>query len=392
VALAVANGIGQPIFDAIQSLARQSKELALAVSYIQPSGWELLKSQLSPSQRRTLRIVCDDQMGITNPEAVRRILSEGGAIRAYADPRIFHPKVYLGKTPGTELNFVLGSANLSEPALLNSIEAVSTGKDSTGQLADWFDDLFDNHSVVFDDARLDALAERFARRVKADLGARRGGASSTTPSRSGDLALIDELFGDLGPYVAPLSFNLGKNNVRSLETMVALLKQGPRNQYDEAEIRFAGLSSSGQINKLGQRIAKAKDVRSAARLWIPWLRDTPTSALPSRKLKNLEVAKRAYARFWQMQPRVREYFLANAVLAHPPEPELLQAIELLANASLKASTLSLDNIRTLAPSLTDPSSFPVHVRESVRKYMSNNGTRSWGLPERRDLLEAWRHA
>jgi len=174
----VIGGAGRPlVIEAVRDLVGGSESLSLAVSFLQVSGWDLLRTALSSQQIGTLRIVCDDQMGITNPEAVRQILAAGGQIRAHSGANIYHPKVFIGHQAKGPARYLIGSANLSEPALIDSVEAGMTGQDADGSVVAWFDDLFTNRSAAFDDARLRRLDAAFAARSRARLFFRRQGAA-----------------------------------------------------------------------------------------------------------------------------------------------------------------------------------------------------------------------
>lgn len=65
-----------------------------------------------------MRLVCTDQLGITQPAAVERALQSGVQIRNYSGGAVYHPKVYLAHDRNLRpTRFLLGSANLSTSAL-----------------------------------------------------------------------------------------------------------------------------------------------------------------------------------------------------------------------------------------------------------------------------------
>lgn len=383
-------GNGPVMRDALAKLIRPAENISLAVSYLQVSGWDLLRPFIAPAVLGSTRVLCDDRMGITNPEAVRRMQSAGIDVRAYVGSEVYHPKVFLARKGG-EGRALLGSANLSEPALLSSIEAGVVLDDAGEALGAWFDHLFENRSAVFDDDRMARLEQAFRKRLKSDLAMRR--TLSVTYGGSGS-ALVDRIFSALGDYIAPLSFDQGKNNVRSLEKAWELTRSVPASwsEVQEAELRFSGMAEAWALTPLGQSIAQANTLDEVVQLWASWLKNTPAADLPARQYDNLAVAQQSFAAFWRMQPDVRNFFLDRSIQNDAADRPMLQAIELLANASPVGEDLSIDEIATLAPLLTDPSKFPSNVLRSVRTYIENKAARTWGMPERRLILEGWRDA
>ena len=384
-------GNGPVMRDALAQLIKPAEKVSLAVSYLQVSGWDLLRPFIAPAALSSTRVLCDDKMGITNPEAVRRMRRAGIDVRAYTGSEVYHPKVFLACKGGEE-RALLGSANLSEPALLTSVEAGVMIESAGGELGKWFDHLFENRSATFDDERIAQLEKAFRKRVKGDLVMRRA-LSAVSDVGSGS-ALVDRIFSALGNYVAPLSFDQGKNNVRNLEKAWELTRLPPANwsEVQEAELRFSGLAQAWTLTALGQSIAQAEAISDVVRLWVTWLKQTPAAQLPARQYDNLAVAQRAFAAFWRMHPEVRGFFLDHAVQNNAADRPILQAIELLANAAPVGEELTLDEIATLAPLLTDPAKFPSNVLRSVKTYIENKAARTWGFPERRLLLDYWRDA
>lgn len=384
-------GTNSVMRDALATLIKPAEPVAVAVSYLQVSGWELLRPLIGNAALASTRVLCDDKMGITNPEAVRRMKKLGVDVRAYTGVEVYHPKVFLAGE-GKEARVMIGSANLSEPALLSSVEAGVVFTDTAGAVGEWFEDLFANRSAVFDDERIARLEAAFRKRVKHDLMMRRSMRADVGVDSGG--VLIDRIFSALGKYVAPLSFDQGKNNVRNLEKAWEIARSDPSSWsvVQKAELCFSGLGREGSLTPLGRSIAEAAVLDEVVALWVNWLKHTPSGELPHRKFNNLAVAQRAFAAFWRMQPDVQEFFLDRAVHNVAKDRPMLQAIELLANADAVGVDLTISEIETLAPMLTDPARFPSNVVGSVRTYIDNKAARTWGFPERRLILECWRDA
>ena len=121
------------------------------------------------------------------------------------------------------------------------------------------------------------------------------------------------------------------------------------------------------------------------------MQQTPDAELSAVNEK-LVVAKRVFTQFWKLKEEVRTYFLDHA--AHPTAAErpMLQIIELLCNASDVVQELSLEDIRALAPLLSQPQRLPEFVRKAVLDYQDNKGTRGWDFPDRKIVPLAWKDA
>jgi HKD family nuclease len=211
------------IHDAICELASKSNTISIAVSYIQMSGWELLKATLTEKKIKSLRILCTDQLGITDPNAVREIIKSGAAIRVFTGNVVFHPKVYIGTTKGTSDIFLMGSANLSRSALISGVEADLAGEDSAGKLKIWFDGLFDDNSksANFDEDRLTALDLAFSSRTKSRIAFKRFNKSKIQPENQAestvdDASIMESIFSNLELGTTPLNFDKAGNNIRRL--------------------------------------------------------------------------------------------------------------------------------------------------------------------------------
>ena len=108
------------VFETLKEFLAEFERLDIAVSYLQRSGWELLKPLLE-GKLSEVRILCTDQLGISDPAAIRDMLASGVQVRAYGGNAVFHPKVYLISNTDKPDAWLLGSANLSRSALKTAV-------------------------------------------------------------------------------------------------------------------------------------------------------------------------------------------------------------------------------------------------------------------------------
>ena len=169
---------------------RNARSVDIAVSYLQMSGWFMLRELegIPPAQ---VRILTTDQMNITQPAVLNAALRLGIQIRCYRGNRVYHPKVYLihGKTR-TKNVAILGSANISGSGLENGIEAGIEIVDSLffKRLARWFEGLFaDPAAREIDERFIEEYKRRWKRAAKARVPLRR----------------ISQIRGDLAPHRRP---------------------------------------------------------------------------------------------------------------------------------------------------------------------------------------------
>jgi HKD family nuclease len=109
--------------EALRELIAGAETLSVAVSYLQVGGWELFRKHTRGISLPKMRVVCTDQLGITQPAAVKRALDKKAQIRNFTGNLIYHPKVFLAhNTNGRPTRFLLGSANLSTSAFSDSVE------------------------------------------------------------------------------------------------------------------------------------------------------------------------------------------------------------------------------------------------------------------------------
>ena len=182
---------------ALAALVDGADTLSLAVSYVQMGGWEELRRRARRLSLARMRMVCTDQFGITQPDAVRRALHSGVQIRNFTGDVTYHPKVYLAHNgKGRPTRFLVSSANLSYAAFTDSVEAGVLGEDPTGlhTLSAWFDDLFLNRSAEFTPEHLRKMEEIW-RTAAEGVSNSVGGLSDGSPARlvkSGGTNLIEK--------------------------------------------------------------------------------------------------------------------------------------------------------------------------------------------------------
>jgi HKD family nuclease len=340
VAFAIGGGAGKPIYESVTTLASEAQALSIAVSYIQLSGWELLAKLIPPAKLPHTRILCTDQLGITDPKAVRAIKAAGVTIRAFTAANVvFHPKVYIGQDANGPDRFVMGSANLSRSALLTSVEVNLNGEDPDGTLRGWFDQLFDDteQSVDFDDARIEALERAYAARLKSRLAYQRtidstGGAA---PDPSAAMTL-ESAFAGLEGELMPLNIDKGGSTVRTLRYVEKLLN-GPnplKANKSAGDMGRLGFASNLHLTTLGQA-ALGKDWEGIAELWTTWLKGSDEEDLLAiNPTGRLVQARLAFETFWTFPAEVTNFYLEKSEGAKGGARALCETIELLANAGV----------------------------------------------------------
>lgn len=368
------------------------------MSYLQVGGWELFRRHTRGLSLPKMRIVCTDQMGITQPTAVERAISSGVQIRNFTGRVVYHPKVYLAHDQNRRpIRFLLGSANLSTSAFNAGVEAGILGDEARGlnRLHRWFNELFDRRSAAFTPERLREMEVKWhleaATRARNRLGVRR---RLTVPARAQpvevgpeDFDTMEDVFATIQLPIGLLNMDYAGNNIRNIAKALEVLMNPTRaSGKQQSELKLLGFMREGNLTPLGRAAAAAGTKEAVARLWCKWLQRTPDSELESVNSKLL-VAKRVFPQFWRLREDVRGYFLANA--QSPRDRRTLQTIELLCNARDVVQELSLDDMQTLSGLLGQSQRVPEYIRHEVAEYFGNNGTRSWDTTDRRVLPEAW---
>jgi HKD family nuclease len=395
---------------ALTELARGAETLSLAVSYLQVGGWELFQRHTSGLSLAKMRIVCTDQMGITQPAAVRRAIDCGVQIRNFAGDVTYHPKVYLAHgRGGLPTRFLIASANMSYSAFTDSVEAGFLGRDAASlrKLGNWFNDLFQNQSEEFTPERLRLMDEKWraaaTRRTRARLRVRREMVipqiTRPTPLEAEDLDALEDVFATVQLPIGLLNMDYAGNNIRNVGRVREVLADwnaartstSPAGGKQRNELKLLGFAEGRQLTALGQAAAVASSREEVARQWCAWLQRTADAELASIN-EGLLVAKRVFAQFWRLDSDVQNYFLEHAEQPSDTERPTLQIIELLCNASAVVNEFSLEDMRTLAPLLRQPHRLPAFVRGAVLDYQDNKGTRGWDYPDRRIMPLAWQES
>ena len=116
------NGVSN-YHDAVAKQFRQARRADLVIAYVQQSGVSLLKKYIANTNRE-IRLVCSFDMEITDPKAVAQLMDMGVTVKIYQAPKgTLHAKLWLFEDANGEQSCLVGSANLSAPALRDNVEA-----------------------------------------------------------------------------------------------------------------------------------------------------------------------------------------------------------------------------------------------------------------------------
>lgn len=389
--LAIGGTNDDVVHDALSNLINNADHVSIAVSYVQLSGWSLLKSMLETSKAKSVRILCTDQMGITDPAAVREALKAGAIVRNYkSDGRTFHPKVYLSSTADGNHRFMSGSSNLSAAALRRSVE-VNTIHEDDGEVLSWFEEMFEHRSIAFTEDVLSDMETAFRSRIHGHLTAgrknkNRGKKIETVVDTE---ALFDSLFGDVDHDIGLLNFDHVGNTVRNLHQAKKLLEDSSNwAGKNGSELNRLGLMTDGNINQLGILFRDAKSLADAAEVWVRWLYQASDDELSTvNPFGRLLWARHALRNFWSFSSEISDYFLDHAVNPSLEVKRELQIIELLSNSRSSGANLALDDVKTLALLLNAKST---DVDGKVKEYFENKGARSWKSEDRAFIIQAWK--
>ena len=152
---------------------RKADRIDIIVSFLMESGVKMLLEELKQAMKRgaTVRILTGNYLGITQPSALYLIKHELGELvdlRFYREKdRSFHPKSYIFHYPDHS-EIYIGSSNISRSALTSGIEwnyRFSSYKDPENyeKFYQTFEDLFQNHSIVIDEAELKRYSKTWHR-------------------------------------------------------------------------------------------------------------------------------------------------------------------------------------------------------------------------------------
>lgn len=115
---------------ALRAALLHAERADIVSAFVQTSGVDLLRDDLRDALRRgaTVRLLTGDYLGVTSPDALRRLLSLADEHQSFEPyffevkgARSFHPKAYLFFTGAHGVAYV-GSSNLSERALKDGLE------------------------------------------------------------------------------------------------------------------------------------------------------------------------------------------------------------------------------------------------------------------------------
>lgn len=149
----------------------KADRIDMIVSFLMESGVRMILKDLKAALDRgvQVRILTGNYLGITQPSALYLIKKELGDrvdLRFYNDKeRSFHPKSYIFHC-GNVGEIYIGSSNISRSALTSGIEwnyrfSSLNDRKSFDLFYETFMDLFENHSLVIDDAELLAYSKNW---------------------------------------------------------------------------------------------------------------------------------------------------------------------------------------------------------------------------------------
>lgn len=394
MALTFGGGAAGTVLQAVSDSITGFETLSIAVSYVQLSGWELLRPLIG-AKANQVRLICTDQMGITDPAAVRAMQTAGLTVHAYTGTKVYHPKVFITSRAGQPTRWILGSANLSQSALQSGVEAVFASQDDNGEAAAWFEALFAQQSTPFDNTRLAALELAFAARLKGSLAAAQARPLTvpTIKQDPGSAEAVEAAFASLPDIVVPLNADKAGNNVRTLRRIKEILDDATQLEGKAlSEFKLIGLARDGGYTPVGQSARNMTPSQIAER-WMSWLKHaTPQDIAAANPSGRLAQARLAFDTFWTFPAAVRTYFLQNSTSPARNIRPHLQTIELLANTGKRIPELTVRDVATLSKLLAATGQLQPRVRVAVRDYLENKGTRGWNEPDRELILRAWHAA
>lgn len=141
-----------------------ASKIDIIVSFLMESGVRMLLDDLKAALERgvQMRILTGNYLGITQPSAlylIKKELGDKADLRFYNDrERSFHPKSYIFHYNNFG-EIYIGSSNISRSALTSGIEwnyrfNSLNDRKNFNLFYDAFVDLFENHSIVIDEAEL----------------------------------------------------------------------------------------------------------------------------------------------------------------------------------------------------------------------------------------------
>jgi superfamily II DNA or RNA helicase len=128
---ALVAGEADPLLAHLELHLEEATRVDMAVAFILASGLDILAPRLEDFLNRggTLRILAGDYLNVTEPVALRRLLDLESSFAGQAELRVFqaastsfHPKVYILRGSKGEGVALVGSSNLTRPALTSGVE------------------------------------------------------------------------------------------------------------------------------------------------------------------------------------------------------------------------------------------------------------------------------
>jgi HKD family nuclease len=383
--------------DVLKKTLENATRVDIAVSYLQMSGWHLLKKHFANLQPDNIRVLTTDQLGITHPAVLSDAVRTGMQVKSYSGENLYHPKVYLAYGSNEKpTRAVVGSANVSGSGFETGIEAGIEVKDAAlvRELQRWFDHLFadrrakcvDQNFIRAYEARWKSSSANRIRFRRLFMQLHKATKPSKTPTTE-DFDVLDDAFSTIRLPVATLGFDQAGNNIRNLRRLLEVLSRFPQvGDKERSELHLLGFLNGMGLTRLGLRARGARSEREIARHWCRWIRTTSEKTLAERNPRLISF-RRAANRFWELRPDVRQYFLTN--ITSTAARSVLQTIELLCNGSAAVQNLSFEDFRSLSKLVLNVVSLPEFIAQAVSDYLANKGSRSWTNSDRRVVLESY---
>lgn len=148
-----------------------AKKIDIIVSFLMESGVRMILKDMKTALERgaKIRLLTGNYLGITQPSALYLIKKELGTqidLRFYNDKeRSFHPKAYMFHYENYS-EIYIGSSKVSRSALTSGIErnyrfTDRTDAENFNAFFETFEDLFEHHSIVIDDAELKRYSQNW---------------------------------------------------------------------------------------------------------------------------------------------------------------------------------------------------------------------------------------
>lgn len=159
-------------YQLVQSL-KKADSVDIIVSFLMESGVKMLLGELEKALTKgaRIRLLTGNYLGITQPSAlylIKKKLGNRVDLRFYSEKgRAFHPKSYIFHYKDYS-EIYIGSSNISKSALTSGIEwnyrfSSKTDRVNYEKFFDTFEDLFNHHSIMIDDAELKRYSRNWHR-------------------------------------------------------------------------------------------------------------------------------------------------------------------------------------------------------------------------------------